>query len=223
MTQRPGREHRGVQYRARRARHFSEGNVEQLLFVTLVTLLAAVALGHLLPFPILVTWLATFSLLAAIQAPLSRTVLTPDLDFKQIIGTTEVLLACTLIIGISWGLVSVYTIAKGDNDEQMVLVALLSSLVIYASTHVSANFPAFALYVLLLAGPTAGVLMYAEDLATRCLGGGVVVLIFAGLAAGWRHYQVLCGIVRAEVEVEEMNGVLKQLNARLASNEDRAN
>ena len=223
MTQRPGREARSIQHRTRRALYFGSRSIDQLLFLVVVTLFAVAAVGHIFPASILFTWLATVVAVAGVQLKLSTALATQGLDDKGVAGTAEVMLACLIATALTWGLVGVYAVTKGEIGEQMLMVALISSLVIYALTHSSAIFGAFALYVFVLAAPAATVLIISSDLLTRTLGAAFVVLVTAGLVGGWRHYQVVCRTVRLEVEVEEQSGVLNQLNTRLEAVEDSAN
>ena len=220
MTERPGRDSRRVQHRVRRVSYLGSRCLDHLLFLVVVTLFAIAAVGHLLSNPLMVTWLAILLPVALLQLGLSKRITAGRRDERAVSGSTEVMLTCLIVIGVTWGLIGLYAISRGGDWEQTLVVALISSLVIYAVTHVSAVFGVFAIYVLVLTTPSAVFLILSSNTPTRTLGAVFIVLIAAGFVGGWRHYQLLSRAVRAELEAEETSAVLNKLKTRLERSEE---
>ena len=172
-------------------------------------------MGHVLSIQLMVTWLATFLSITVVQMKLSRNLSGGTLEQQGVRGTSEIFLACFIVGGFIWGLTGAYVVINGQLAEQVLIVAVISSLTIYAATHSSAVFGAFALYLLLLTTPSAVILIVSAHQLTRTLGVTFIILVAAGLVGGWRHYQGLCRSAHLEVEVEELTGVVRKLKTRL--------
>lgn len=222
MTERPGRGPRRVSYQTMRVGYLVSRSIDQLLFLVVVTLFAIITVGHILTTALMVTWLATLLPLAMAQLLLARNFGAGKLDQNSMTGRAAVLLACLMISGLTWGLIGLYAVTYGGVAEQVLIVALISSLVIYAVTHVSAVFGAFVIYVSVLSGPSIVVLVISPVGLTQTLGAALTVLVAAGMVGGWRHYQLLSRAVRLEVETHELHGVLGKLTLRLEDAEESA-
>jgi len=222
MSERPGRESRRLQQRVKLAQQRSEQMVEKVLFLAAATLMVVVTLGHYLSASLLATWLATLILITVAEVRLSKRILESGFPPARIISTTNILNTGTVAVGLNWGLMGLYIITQVQFYEQVLLVMLMSCLMIFTTAQISTHFGSFVLYISSLVGPVAVGLVNCTGFEPRLLGGLLIVLSLAVLTVGWRHYQLLCHAIRAEIEAEEMNGVLQQLNAKLASIADEA-
>ena len=222
MSERPGRESRRLQQRVKLAQQRSERTIEKVLLLAIATLVVVVALGHYLSTSLLAIWLVTLILITVAEVRLSKRILESRFPPAQMVSTINILNSGTVAVGLSWGLMGLYITTQSEFYEQVLLVILMSCLAISTTVQISTHFGPFVLYVLSLVGPAALGLVNCAGFEPRLLGGLLIVLSLAVLSVGWRHYQLLCHAIRAEIEAEEMNGVLQQLNAKLASIADEA-
>ena len=216
----PGRESRRRQQRLKRVRYLGSNALGQILFLGVVTIFALALLGHALSATLMLCWLGTLILIGLIQWHLGRRICRASLDDQAIHGTGELLIACMLGTGFAWGVVGLHIVLQNVLADQVVTVVLITCLVVYALTHTSAVFGGFITYTLVLVGPAAVYLLMTPEAQSRTLGAGLIIVAAACLVSAWRHYELLCRMVKLEVESGEMTGVLKKLQATIEANQE---
>ena len=220
MTSQPGRDLRRAQQHTKRIAYLRSRAVDHVLFLVVLTLFAVAAIGHVLPVTIMTTWIVTLVFLASVQFTFSKqTEKASSSNEHTLNGATELMLAGLILSGVAWGLMGLYVVSRDGLAEQFLVVALMSSLLIYAVTHVAAVFGAFTLYVCVVAAPCSVFLILSSSALSRTLGAAFIILVSASLIGGWRHYQVLCRAARLDIEADELHGVLNKLKSRLERQE----